>query len=104
MKTCREIRHPRHARKDLAVHYYAGAVSFHYHLEKDLQRVSSLGSLFIFPYLRVSPMLAIILAGQEWGVSSVAGMILFVALKTGADLLMHGVEHARTGRQPEQEV
>ncbi|PJA12422.1 MAG: hypothetical protein COX65_08610 [Elusimicrobia bacterium CG_4_10_14_0_2_um_filter_56_8] len=71
--------------------------SFSCHLEKDLQRKANLGSMMLFPYLRVVPMHLMIGLGTELGASSAAGIILFAGLKTGADLLMHAVEHAWTG-------
>jgi hypothetical protein len=67
--------------------------SFQYHVVQDLKRRMNIGSLLFFPYLRVLPMHVMILAGAVLGGTSVKAMLMFAALKTGSDLLMHAIEH-----------
>jgi hypothetical protein len=62
------------------------------HLAADLARVPKLGTLMMLPYARVLPMHLCILLGVL--VPSGAALWLFGLLKTGADVLMHKVEHA----------
>lgn len=60
------------------------------HVEADLRNTPSIGTLMFMPYLRIIPMhLCIILAIPLGG----GAIWLFVLLKTGADLLMHVIEH-----------
>ncbi len=66
------------------------------HVQADLGNTPSLGTLMFMPYLRIIPMhLCIILAiplgaGALW---------VFMLLKTGADALMHVVEHRTLQRR-----
>lgn len=62
------------------------------HLAADLGRVPNLGTLMMLPYARVLPMHLCIILGMLLPGS--AAIWLFGLLKTGADLLMHKVEHA----------
>jgi len=61
------------------------------HVAADLGHAPNIGVLMMIPYARVIPMhLCIILAAPLGG----AGMIwFFILLKTGADVVMHVVEH-----------
>jgi hypothetical protein len=66
--------------------------SFRYHLREDLERTRNLGSLMFFPYARILPMhLTIIFGG--FIAFRFAAVLLFLLLKTLADLAMHAVEH-----------
>ena len=58
----------------------------------DLDGKPNLGTLMFLPYARIVPMHLLIILG---GFVPVDGLLLalFIALKTGADLLMHEVEH-----------
>jgi hypothetical protein len=80
------------------VAYVALAVSFwlshrashHEHVAADLGGRPNLGTLMFMPYARVIPMhLTIIFGTQLEG----GAVWLFVLLKTGADVVMHKVEH-----------
>jgi hypothetical protein len=64
--------------------------SHHEHLQADLGNRPNLGTLMFVPYARVLPMhLTIILAAPLGG-----GVVwIFGLLKTGADVIMHKVEH-----------
>ncbi len=67
--------------------------SFKYNLEQDLNRKPNIGRIMFFPYIRIIPMhLTIILGGLLAG-DSIGALILFLMLKTIADLIMHQIEH-----------
>lgn len=66
--------------------------SFRYNLERDLKGKPNIGTLMFFPYARILPMhLTIIFGGflADWR----GGLVLFLGLKTAADMIMHTVEH-----------
>lgn len=68
-------------------------LSFHQNVEADSRGVPNIGTLMFLPYARVVPMhLAVILGGAAGGDATWA-VLVFGALKTGADLVMHHVEH-----------
>jgi hypothetical protein len=68
--------------------------SYRYNRDLDRRGTPNIGTLMFTPYLRVIPMhLTIILGGLF--ASGSAGMLLFGALKTGADVGMHLIEHAQ---------
>jgi hypothetical protein len=60
------------------------------HVEADLSRVPNVGTLMFMPYARVLPMHMTIILGASIGAGAVW---LFVLLKTGADVVMHKIEH-----------
>lgn len=64
--------------------------SYQHNREGDSQRVPNIGTLMLFPYARILPMhLTIGLANSM--VDNSGGRLL---IKTGADIIMHMVEHA----------
>jgi hypothetical protein len=68
--------------------------SFLHNLEGDRRQKRNIGKLMFFPYARIIPMhLTIILGAEVAGGPSV--LLLFLILKTVADLVMHGVEHSQ---------
>lgn len=69
------------------------AFSFFYNLKSDRQNVRNIGTVMFFPYARILPMHLTILFGSAlpW---NRAVLLLFLSLKTAADLIMHVVEHA----------
>ena len=75
-------------------HYW----SFRYNVEIDRRGDPNIGTLMATPYLRVVPMHLTILLGGLLG-KSTFGLLLFVALKTGADVGMHLVEHHQLRKQ-----
>jgi hypothetical protein len=76
------------------------AFSYRHNLESDLNRVPNIGTVMFFPYARILPMhLTLILGGFCGAVSSALPLILFLILKTLADLIMHLAEHGEW-RQP----
>jgi hypothetical protein len=62
-------------------------------LEADLGGRRNLGALMFLPYARVLPMHLAIGLGAGMGDSDWIGLLVFSALKTAADALMHVVEH-----------
>jgi len=68
--------------------------SFHRNLERDLRRKPNIGTIMAFPYARIVPMHLTILFGSFFAFAGNAGLlVLFLGLKTLADLIMHQVEH-----------
>lgn len=67
------------------------------HVAADLARLPNIGSLMALPYARVVPMHLCIILGVVLPQS--LAIWLFGALKTGADLIMHKVEHAWLARR-----
>lgn len=72
--------------------------SFFHNLERDLARKPNLGRVMLFPYARIIPMHLTIVFGGHIGAESLGRLVLFLALKTGADVLMHVVEHAERAK------
>jgi hypothetical protein len=64
------------------------------HVEADLAGRPNIGKLMFMPYLRVIPMHIVILFGAAQG-GGVGMVLLFVVLKTLADLGMHRFEHRK---------
>jgi|SRR3989344_7394247 len=64
--------------------------SFFSNLKND--RNKNIGQVMFFPYIRIIPMHLIILLGFFIG-NSLFGLILFLLLKTLADLITHNIEH-----------
>jgi hypothetical protein len=74
--------------------------SYKQNRESDMNRTLNLGTIFMTPYLRIIPMhLTIIIGGMLIieGEMSVLALLLFLILKTFADVTMHIIEH-RIGR------
>jgi len=75
--------------------------SFRQNLEADARGRPNLGTLMFLPYARIVPMHLMILFGtatmanEGWH-----AVLLFSVLKTGADVVMHHVEHRVLQRQP----
>lgn len=64
------------------------------HVRADLSGCPNLGTLMFLPYARVVPMHLTIILGVVMGDAAVW---LFALLKTGADVIMHKVEHRLLG-------
>jgi hypothetical protein len=67
--------------------------SFRQNLEKDLSRKPNIGSVMFFPYARILPMHLTIILGSIFAKNSAGSLVLFLGLKTLADLIMHLIEH-----------
>lgn len=70
------------------------AWSYRYNVALDRRGTPNIGTLMFTPYLRIVPMHATILVGGAFAPST-ATLVLFMLLKTGADVAMHLVEHRR---------
>lgn len=71
----------------------AHQASFKRNIELDAGGKPNIGTLMFLPYARIVPMHLMILVGSKMGKGSVMAVLIFVVLKTGADVLMHYVEH-----------
>jgi Family of unknown function (DUF6498) len=67
--------------------------SFRQNIEADRCGTPNIGTLMFLPYARVVPMHASILLGTALGNNSALAVLMFGTLKTGADVLMHYIEH-----------
>lgn len=68
------------------------AYSFYQNVRADLERRPNLGVMMFMPYARILPMHLTLILGSLAG-AGFGSMLLFSGLKTGADYLMHIVEH-----------
>ena len=68
--------------------------SFQHNLEGDRRQKRNIGKLMFFPYARIIPMHLTIILGAEVA-RGPSVLLLFLVLKTVADLVMHGVEHSQ---------
>ena len=66
--------------------------SFRHNLERDARKVRNIGTIMFFPYARIIPMHLTIIVGGFFAYKTGA-VVLFLILKTLADLAMHAVEH-----------
>ncbi len=66
--------------------------SYFYFRDKDREGEPNIGTMMFTPYLRIIPMHLTIIFGGMLGVEGL-GLIIFMALKTASDILMHWVEH-----------
>lgn len=71
--------------------------SFHRNLEKDFRRKPDLLTIMLFPYVRIVPMHLTIIFGNQLPSKTTGTLILFLSLKTFADLIMHLIEHREDG-------
>ncbi|HLB01429.1 MAG TPA: DUF6498-containing protein [Bacteroidota bacterium] len=69
--------------------------SYRHNLEVDFARRPNIGTMMFFPYARILPMHITIIAGGSLGGQSTGTLLIFLGLKTLADLIMHMVEHRR---------
>lgn len=67
---------------------------FHYR-EQDQNRTPNIGTIMFFPYARVVPMHITIATGNAIGPTTTSSLLLFLVLKTAADVVMHLIEHSR---------
>jgi hypothetical protein len=74
--------------------YFNHRFSYHYNRERD--RVPSIGALMFFPYARIIPMNLMLLLGGRFAGDSTVALVLFLVLKTAADVALHVIEHAMT--------
>lgn len=77
-------------------------VSYRQNIEADVRGRPNLGVLLFLPYLRVIPMHITILVGGAVAGQATATILLFVVMKTTADVLMHKAEHAMLQKGSDQ--
>ncbi len=78
------------------IFFFNHLFSFLYFRNKPKKIKPNLGKIMMFPYARIIPMhLTIIFGGifLATGIGSAFVVVLFLSLKTLADLIMHSVEH-----------
>jgi len=68
--------------------------SFQQNIDADARGRPNLGALMFLPYLRILPMHFTIILGHALGGNGALTVLLFSALKTGADVLMHYANHS----------
>jgi len=78
----------------VAVFFFNHRYSFQIHRERDARRKPNIGTIMFFPYLRIIPMHLTIIIGGAMGHASTAALLLFLILKTFADVVMHKIEHS----------
>jgi hypothetical protein len=76
----------------LLAFYFNHRYSYRYNRERD--RVPNVGTLMFFPYVRIIPMQLMILLGSRYAGDNTAALVLFLLLKTAADVATHVIEHA----------
>ncbi len=75
--------------------YFNHRYSYDYNKERDQSRKPNIGVIMFFPYARIIPMHLTIAAGDSFGAGTKAALLLFLGMKTVADVIMHLVEHSR---------
>ncbi len=81
-----------------AAFYLNHRYSYIHNKELDETRRPNIGAIMFFPYARVIPMHLTIIIGAALGPTTIASLLLFLGLKTLADVIMHKVEHSRWRR------
>lgn len=70
------------------------AFSYRHNRERDAERIPNIGTIMFFPYARIVPMHLTIIFGKAFLKGSAGELLLFLGLKTIADVVMHMVEHS----------
>jgi hypothetical protein len=78
----------------IGVFYLNHWFSYRYNREQEQDRVPNIGNIMFFPYIRIIPMHLMIIAGITFFGGSTGALIVFLLLKTAADVAMHVIEHA----------
>jgi hypothetical protein len=72
--------------------------SYWHNRQRDMSRKPNIENIMLFPYARVIPMHLTIVFGHFFAKDSSGELILFLGLKTLADVIMHKVEHSDARR------
>lgn len=75
-----------------AVFFVNHWLSYRSNHEQDAMKTQNIGAMMFYPYARIVPMHFFILFGGLW-IGGIFSLILFLILKTAADVLMHLYEH-----------
>ena len=78
-----------------AVFAVTHAFSFWYNRKENARGVPNIGTIMFFPYAHIIPMHLTLLLGNLFAQQSHVTLVLFLSLKTVADLIMHLVEHRK---------
>ena len=78
----------------IGVFYLNHWFSYRYNREQEQQRVPNIGSIMFYPYIRIIPMHLMIIAGVTFMGGNTGALIIFLLLKTAADVAMHIAEHS----------
>jgi hypothetical protein len=78
-----------------AVFYLNHRYSYFHNKELDENRKPNIGIIMFFPYARIVPMHLTIVIGGAIGPTTTSSLLLFLGMKTVADVIMHKIEHAR---------
>ena len=73
--------------------------SYFHNKKRDASRIPNIGTIMSLPYARIIPMHLTILSGSFLADGSGGALLLFLGLKTVADVIMHMVEHADARRR-----
>ncbi len=79
----------------IVVFYVNHRYSYAYNKEQDENRKPNIGIIMFFPYARIVPMHLTIAAADTFAPTTTAALLLFLGMKTVADVIMHKIEHAR---------
>jgi hypothetical protein len=83
----------------VVVFYVNHRYSYVYNRELDQNRKPNIGNIVSFAYARILPMHITIVIGGALGPSTKFSLLLFLVMKTVADVIMHKVEHSRWRNQ-----
>lgn len=77
-----------------AIFFINHLISFLYYKSRTEKTPPNIGKIMFYPYARIIPMhLTIILGGLLFGTANTIVLVLFLLLKTAADVIMHYIEH-----------
>ncbi len=88
----------------IAIFFFNHFYSYRYNLEKDLTSKPNIGTMMFFPYARIIPMHLIIFIGLWAGRGSRTELFFFLLLKSGADVLMHIIQHMDWSEKEKQKI
>ena len=77
----------------IGVFYLNHWFSYRYNREQERERVPNIGSIMFFPYIRIIPMHLMIIVGVTFLGGNAGALVVFLLMKTAADVAMHIAEH-----------
>lgn len=84
----------------ILVFYFNHRFSYRYNRERERDTVPNIGNIMFYPYVRIIPMHIMIVLGSRFLGDNTLALVMFLLLKTAADVAMHIIEHAMArGRQ-----
>lgn len=79
----------------IVVFYVNHRYSYAYNKQLDQSRKPNIGVIMFFPYARIVPMHLMVVLGDAFGPTTNFALVLFLGMKTVADVAMHKIEHSR---------